>query len=101
MVKLVVGYGTPSDPAAFDAYFASTHTPLTKKIPGLRRFETGKVLGSPDGSPAPYYFIAELLFDDAEALQAGLASPEGEATAADVPNYASGGVTLMIAEADA
>jgi uncharacterized protein (TIGR02118 family) len=99
MVKLVVGYHTPSDPAAFDAYFASTHTPIAQKIPGLRRFETGKVLGTPDGSPAPYYFIAELSFDDAEALQAGMASAEGQAAADDVPNYASGGATLMIAEA--
>jgi uncharacterized protein (TIGR02118 family) len=99
MVKLVVGYHTPSDPAAFDAYFASTHAPIAKKIPGLRRFETGKVLGTPDGSPAPYYFIAELSFDDAEALQAGMASAEGQAAAHDVPNYASGGATLMIAEA--
>jgi uncharacterized protein (TIGR02118 family) len=99
MVKLVVAYHTPSDPAHFDAYFAGTHAPIAKKIPGLRRFETGKVLGTPDGSPAPYYFIAELTFDDAEALQAGMASAEGQAAGDDVPNYASGGATLMIAEA--
>jgi uncharacterized protein (TIGR02118 family) len=99
MVKLVVAYHTPSDPAAFDAYFTSTHIPIAQQIPGLRRFESGKVLGTPDGSPAPYYFIAELSFDDAEALQAGMASPEGQAAAHDVPNYASGGATLMIAEA--
>ena len=99
MVKLVVAYGKPDDPAAFDQHYVDTHAPLAQKIPNLRRFEAGKVLGTPDGSPAPYYFIAELLFDDAAAMQAGLASPEGQATAADVPNYASGGVTLMIAEA--
>jgi hypothetical protein len=31
-------------------------------------------------------------------MQEVLASPEGQATAADLPNFASGGVTLMIAE---
>ena len=99
MVRLVVRYGAPEDPAAFDEHYTSTHAPLAKKIPNLRRFEAGKVLGTPDGSPAHFYFIAELWFDDAEVLQAAMASPEGQAAAADVATCASGGATLMIAEA--
>ena len=99
MVKLVVAYGQPEDPAAFDRHYAGTHIPLVQRIPNLRRFEAGKVLGTADGSAAPYYFIAELLFDTAEELQASRQSPEGQAAAADVGNFASGGVTLMIAEA--
>ena len=98
MVKLVVAYGTPEDPAAFDAHYAATHTPLVHQIPGLQRFEAGKVLGTPDGTTAPYAFIAELLFDDMDALQAGMGSPEGQAAAADVPNFSPSGATLMIAE---
>jgi uncharacterized protein (TIGR02118 family) len=99
MVKLVVAYGAPQDPAAFEQHYASTHTPIVHKIPNLQRFEAGKVLGTPDGSPAPYFWIAELSFDDVPTLQAAMASPEGAAAAADVPNFASGGATLMIAEA--
>jgi uncharacterized protein (TIGR02118 family) len=99
MVKLVVAYGHPEDPAAFDEHYASTHRPLAEKIPNLRRFETGKVLGTADGSPAPYYFLAELWFDDADQLQAGMGSAEGQAAGDDVATFASGGATLMIAEA--
>jgi uncharacterized protein (TIGR02118 family) len=99
MVKLVVAYGHPEDPAAFDEHYASTHRPLAEKIPNLRRFETGKVLGTADGSPAPYYFLAELWFDDADQLQAAMGSPEGQAAGDDVAVFASGGATLMIAEA--
>ena len=99
MVKLVVVYGAPDDPAAFDDYYAGTHTPLVHKIPGLRRFDAGKVLGTPDGSPPPYYLMAELYFDDAGALQDGMGSPEGRAAGDDLANFASGGATLMIAEA--
>ena len=98
MVKLVVAYGQPVEPAAFDEYYASTHALLAQKIPGLRRFEAGKVLGTPDGSPAPFYFIAELSFDNAEELQAGRSSEEGQAAAADVATFATGGATLMIVE---
>jgi uncharacterized protein (TIGR02118 family) len=98
MVNLVVCYGAPDDPTDFDRHYAETHIPLVHKIPGLRRFEPGKVVGTPDGSPAPYYFIAVLSFDSGEDLQAGMASPEGEAAAADVATFASGGATLMIVE---
>ena len=42
---------------------------------------------------------AELSFEDMEAFQSALGSPEGQAAAADVPKFASGGVTMMIAEA--
>jgi uncharacterized protein (TIGR02118 family) len=99
MVKLLVCYGAPEDPAAFDAYYAETHAPLASKLPGLKRFEWGKVLAAPDGPPAPYYFIAELGFEDADALGAAMGSPEGQAASTDVGNFATGGATLVIAEA--
>jgi uncharacterized protein (TIGR02118 family) len=98
MVKLMVLYGKPEDPSAFDAYYAGTHAPLAEKMPNLRRFEHGKALGSADGSEAPYYYIAELSFDDPDALQASLASPEGQAAGDDVPKFASGGVTMFVAQ---
>jgi uncharacterized protein (TIGR02118 family) len=99
MVKLMVLYGKPEDPSAFDAHYAGTHASLAEKVPGLKRFEHGKTLGSPDGSDAPYYYVAELSFDDPEALQAGMSSPEGEAAAGDLANFASGGVTMLVAQA--
>jgi len=98
MVKLVVGYGAPENPAAFDEHYASTHVPLVHKIPNLRRFERGKILGTPDGSPAPFYFLAELWFDSVDELQAAMGSAEGEAAGADVATFADGGATLMIAD---
>ena len=99
MVKLIVAYGPPENAEAFDRHYAETHRPLVDKIPNLERFEAGRVLGTADGSAAPYYYIAELSFADGDTLQASLGSPEGQAAAGDVPNFASGGATLMIAEA--
>jgi uncharacterized protein (TIGR02118 family) len=99
MVKFVVMYGQPEDPAAFDEHYASTHVPLVEKIPNLRRFEAGKVLGTPDGSAPPFYYLAELWFDDAAALESSFGSPEGQAAGADVGTFATGGATVMIAEA--
>jgi uncharacterized protein (TIGR02118 family) len=96
MHVLTVGYGHPKDPAAFDAHYEATHRPLAEKIPGLASF-TARRCASLDGSPAPYYLLAELSFASAEALSAGLASPEGQASAADLANFADGGVTMFVA----
>ena len=39
--RLVVSYGQPADPAAFDAYYRDTHTPLALLQPGLVRVTFG------------------------------------------------------------
>ena len=44
---------------------------------------------------SPYFCVGELDFENASALQAALNTREGQATAGDVPNDASGGVTLV------
>jgi uncharacterized protein (TIGR02118 family) len=99
MTKLVVLYGPPQDTEAFDAHYTNTHAPLAEKVPGLRRFEHGRFLAAVDGSPSPYYYMAELYFDDPDSLTAGLDSPEGQAAGADVANLSSGGVTMLVADA--
>lgn len=97
--KMLVLYNRPTDPTAFDTYYAEKHTPLAKKIPGLRSFivSTGKIV-APDGTPSPYHQIAELIFDSMADLQAGLASPEGRAAAGDLRNFAGAGVSLTVYE---
>jgi len=42
------------------------------------------------------HLVAILHFDSLADLNAALASPEGQAAAADLPNFASGGATLLI-----
>ena len=100
MVKAVVLYGPPEDPEAFERYYAETHTALAMAIPGLRRFEAAEGIATPDGSAVPYQRIAELTFDDIDALRAGLGSQEGQAAVDDIANFATGGVTIFFAEID-
>ena len=96
MHVLTVCYGHPADPAAFDAYYTSTHAPLVWKLPGLENF-TYRHCASVDSSPPPYYLLAELSFASREAMNAALASPESQAATADVPKFATGGVTIFVA----
>jgi uncharacterized protein (TIGR02118 family) len=95
MARLVVVYKTPKDASAFDRYYFTTHVPLANKIPGLRRYE---VSNGPVASPAGasgVHLIAILEFDDVAAIQQAFASPEGQAAAADLQNFATGGADLF------
>ena len=65
-----------------------------------KRFEAARGFPATDGSAPPYQRIAELTFEDMDALQAGFGSDEGQAAANDLPNFATGGVTIFFAEID-
>jgi uncharacterized protein (TIGR02118 family) len=100
MAKVIAIYGRPSDPAAFDRYYHTRHVPIAKRIPGLRAYEvTHGPVGSLDG-PARCHLVAILTFDSLDAIRRALASPEGQATAADLANFATGGVELYIADTE-
>jgi len=100
MVRLLVLYGQPKDPAAFDKYYYETHIPLAKKMKGLKKWTVGKVTGTADGKPSPYYYIADLYMESRAAFDELLASPEGQAAVADVPNYATGGATFLYTDVE-
>lgn len=98
MVKLVVMYGHPKDPAAFEKYYAETHLPIAGKIPGVQKVEVAKFVGTPDGGQASKYRIASVYFNSMEELQQNMGSAEGQATVNDIPNFATGGVDVSVAE---
>ena len=95
MAQVLVLYNTPAEPAAFDRYYHEKHIPITRKIPGLREYviNTSPVQALAGAAP---YLVAILNFDSMGDLSAALGSPEGQAAAADLPNFASGGATLLI-----
>jgi uncharacterized protein (TIGR02118 family) len=96
MAQLVVMYKTPKDPAAFDKHYFTTHVPLAKRTPGLRKYEVSKgPVGTPAG-PSAYHLIALLHYDDVAAIQQAMASAEGKAAVADLQNFATGGVDILI-----
>jgi uncharacterized protein (TIGR02118 family) len=100
MIRLLVLYGHPQDPAAFDRYYTERHIPIAKRMKGLKKWTVGKVAGTPDGKPPPYYYVADLYMESREEFEQLLASPEGQAAVADVPNYATGGVTFVYTEVE-
>ncbi len=97
MVKLIALYKKPNDTAAFDKYYFETHSPLAAKMPGLRKMEVAKCYGAPGGEPR-FYLQAEMWFDNKDALNAALGSPEGKAAGKDVMSFAGDLITMIFAE---
>ena len=96
MIKLTVLYGHPTDTQVFEDYYKNTHLPKAALMSGFEKVEYTKFLSAADGGAAAHYRMAEIWFTDGEALQATMGSPEGQATAADLGNFATGGVTLLV-----
>lgn len=96
MASLVVMYKTPTDTAAFDKHYFEKHIPIAKKIPGLRKYEISRGPVVTPAGPSGFHLIATLRFDSLAAVQQAFASPEGQAAGADVANFATGGVELIM-----
>ena len=67
---------------------------MAAKLPGLRGYRYSFDVAAAEGE-SPYFCVFEADFDDAAALSAARASPEGQAVRADIPNYATGGAVAL------
>jgi uncharacterized protein (TIGR02118 family) len=95
MHRLLVLYNEPKDPEHFRKYYVETHVPLASKMPGVKSANysfDAKPLGP---GKAPYFCVFEADFESEAALMSAFGSKEGQAVAGDVPNYASGGLTMV------
>ena len=101
MMKVTVLYGHPTSPDEFEKYYGSTHLPLTAKMKGVARIELTKFVAGPNGGKPAFYRMAELYFTTQVQMEQSLGSAEGQATVADLPKFATGGVTVVIGSVEA
>ena len=97
-VKITITFWDPADPAAFERHYVETHVPLVNELPGLRAFEYGRALTNFDGSEPDAFWVVSLTFDDEDAMHASFASPAGQKTMADMPNYKAGAMKSVVSE---
>jgi uncharacterized protein (TIGR02118 family) len=91
---LTVLYPRPDDAERFKAYYASTHIPLARQLPGLKSctFAYPVPLGSAEDVP---FCILQAWFESEEMMGRALQSEIGAKVAADVPNYSPKGARLF------
>ncbi|WP_088035931.1 EthD family reductase [Evansella clarkii] len=97
MVKFTALYKKPENPAAFDEHYFNVHAPLTEKIPGLRKMEVTKIVGSPMGE-TNYYLQCDMYYDSMDAYKEAMKTDEAKASGKDLMKFAGGLVTLLIGE---
>jgi uncharacterized protein (TIGR02118 family) len=97
MTKLIALFRNPPNTVEFDQHYDSVHAPLVKKYPGLRKLEITRITGAPIGE-TKIYRMAEMYFDDKDAMDKALASPEGKAVARDVMSFAADLITIFYGE---
>ena len=96
MMKVTVLYSHPTSPNEFEKYYGGTHLPLAAKMKGMARLELTKFMAGPDGGKPVFYRMGELYFTTQAQMEQTLGSPEGQATVADLSNFATGGVMIVI-----
>jgi len=65
-------------------------------IPFYARSGALKLKAGPDGGKPAFHRLAELYFTTQAEMEQSLGSAEGQATVADLQNFATGGVTVLI-----
>lgn len=101
--KILVLYPAPTDVDAFERAYVRDHAPMVNPgtFPGITRFVATRVVGTPDGSAAPFYRIAELHFPSIDALRAAAGSPAAQRAVAHAVSISSGGTPVfLVAEED-
>src|SRR5215469_10362415 len=95
MYRLTILYGHPDDSQKFDEYYENVHIPIAKKMSGFTKWTIGHGESANEAEQSPYYLVVGLYAETREDIERILASPEGQAAVADVPNFATGGATFI------
>jgi uncharacterized protein (TIGR02118 family) len=93
---LVVLYGQPTDPAAFEEYYVTTHLPLANGIELLQQLILVSNLVLPEGGQGDHYRMTLGVAASQDDLMTVLASEQGQAAVADIANFATGGFTAYL-----
>jgi len=97
LAKIIVLFGKPKDPELFDKQYWEDHVPLTKQMPGLKKYTVHKVVSAPRGEPA-YYQVVELEFDSMDSMKKAIDSQPGRDSGRHGVKLATGGITFLYAE---
>lgn len=96
--KLVVLYPVPPDVSAFERAYIQDHSPMVtpQNFKGITKFIASRIVGTADGSVAPFYRIAELHFPSMAVLQAAAASSGAQQAVAHAVSISSGGRPVFL-----
>ena len=98
--KITVIYDNPTDPAAFEAEYATAQVDLARALPGLQSIETSKVWPKEDGSPTPAYRMLDMYFADYDTASAAVTTEAAAALFPSIFSLATGGVRILFSDVE-
>jgi uncharacterized protein (TIGR02118 family) len=101
MHALIAIYRAPENKEEFDKHYKEIHTPLAVQMEGLRKMEVAwieKMLTPANDTlgNAPH-LMCTMYFDDADALNNSMRSPNSKAAAKDLMGFAGPLVSMVTA----
>lgn len=84
MIRFLITYDTPRDPAAFDRHYREVHQPLTARLPGVLGYTVHPTPRQVRGNM--HHQVVEVTWPDWDTVESAFASPEGRAAVADMAN---------------
>ncbi len=97
--KITVIYDNPENADVFEAGYAEQVT-LARKLPGVERVESARVLPKEDGSPTPAYRLFDMYFADYASASKAVTTPEAAQFVTQVKKLATGGVRIVFADVE-
>lgn len=100
MIKMIALFKRPENVEAFMEHYENVHLPMIRKMPGLLKLEVNSMIDLRGGVADPF-LMAEMYFENRDALMASMKSPEGKAGGKDLQEFAGSYVQIMFSEASA
>ena len=97
MHKLMILFRRSADSVDMETRWSNEFVKQAEAMPGLRRVSMSRVVGGLSGD-VDLHMVHEFYFDDLQALQQALASPEGQIAGKALMSFAEKHVTLCFAE---
>jgi uncharacterized protein (TIGR02118 family) len=98
MASMIVLYGQPEDPAAFEEYYAEQHLPFAAEhMSGVTGAENRRLAEVVRGGPG-WYRLSVMTFESPEVMRTALASDGGRAVLDDLDEFATGGATVVLSD---
>jgi len=97
MHKLMILFKRSADSLDVEIRWSNEFVKQAEAMPGLRRVSVSRVVGGPSGE-VDLQMVHEFYFDDLQALQQALASPEGQIAGKALMSFAAEHVTICFAE---
>jgi len=66
----------PQDIEAFEEYYQQVHGRMAARVPGVQKLELSRACDGFAGEPSSFYRVAEMYFDDREAMERATQTPE-------------------------